>query len=1158
MPQRAEQLRAADPVALLEWVDELADRFEAAWEAGGRPQITDYLDGSDGERRAALLRELATIDFQRRQKAGEDPGWDEYVQRFPELLQPGPPAVDLLDTARSSHLTRPAAREGGQSPPPLPPPRRERPRVAGYEILEELGQGAMGTAYKARQVSLKRLVALKVMRSARLANPLALARCRMEAEAAARLQHPHIVQIYEVGDQDGEPYLALEYIDGGTLEGRLGGKPQPGPAAAELVETLARAMHYAHQHGVVHRDLKPANILLTGEGVPKITDFGLAKILEGEPGQTLPGTIVGTPSYMAPEQAEGKAREVGPAADVYALGAILYELLTGRPPFRGASLLETLEQVRSEDPVPPSRLLPKLPRDLETICLKAMARAPARRYASAGALADDLRRFLNHEPIQARPVGPAERLARWCRRHPARGGLVAAISALLVTVVVASVLVALASTAQERTRRREGLVRQLQVVRATPHVNGWSAEAWKLVTEAAGLGKDETLRTLAAATGAGLDARPGRHLERVSVSWMAFDASGTRLLLGGRGDVQGRPLEGAKLWDLSADSLEVSWQAGPGPVAFRRDGTPVHLVPRDGPSQFLWDLAGRRAVGECRFGPVPGQAAPSALARNELDFPVLTLSNDATLAAAATLAPGGGRVAAWEAGSGRLLFQAEQQAGALAFAPAGNLLAGSDPQGSITLWSVPEGRVTATLPPAGVTVHCLAFSPDGRRLAVGDSAGAVTVWDVPARLPVTYCYGSHQDVYAVAFSPDGSLLASGGRGPVRLWDAATGRLVLSLQSAGLVTSLVFAPDAGRLVVGCKGPARVSVWDLDHDRGIQTLRGLTSQAAHLCLSEDGRSLAAVAHNWQVAVWDLETGSLRLLLPGPRGGADDDAALAFGPDGRQLACSAGEGAKLWDATTGAELGSWSLPAGAKDLLAFHPSGQLLLFRSEGQGGAPPPGDGTGNGDTRPAPVPVWLVRNLLGPRPTEPVARLADFDRHLLDAAVTPDGRALILEGVSSGPRGPARSIRAYDGPTGAARWAVPSTRSPLAGTLALDPTGRLLAVRTENGDASAVLLDVDSGTARGPVRPFPTALSPEARDLILAGPSDLTGDAQGYALFGRGDPAPRLVLGIDSTPSFQPVFSRDGNLLAWSNTDGTISVCRLHELRARLARAGLDW
>jgi hypothetical protein len=387
---------------------------------------------------------------------------------------------------------------------------------------------------------------------------------------------------------------------------------------------------------------------------------------------------------------------------------------------------------------------------------------------------------------------------------------------------------------------------------------------------------------------------------------------------------------------------------------------------------------------------------------------------------------------------------------------------------------------------------------------------------------------------------------------VRFWDAATGRLVLSLQAAGLTTSLAFAPDAGRLVVGSKGPARVSVWDLDHGRGIQTLRGLTSQAAHLCLSEDGRSLAAVAHNWQVGVWDLETGSLRLLLPGPRGGADDDAALAFGPDGRQLACSAGEGAKLWDAATGAELGSWSLPLGTKDLLAFHPPRQLLLFRAEGE--VEPPGDGSG--DTRPAPA--WIVRDLLGPRPTEPVARLADFDRHLLDAAVTPDGGTLLLEGVAGGPRGPSRSIRAYDGPTGARRWAVPSTRSPLAGTLALDPTGRLLAVRTENGDGAGVLLDVDSGTARGPVRPFPTALGPGARDLIVGGPPGVTDDAQGYALFGRGDPTPRLVLGIDSTPSFRPVFSRDGTLLAWSNTDGTVSVCRLSELRDRLARAGLGW
>ncbi len=264
---------------------------------------------------------------------------------------------------------------------------------------------------------LNRLVALKVILHGAHAGADQLQRFRVEAEAAARLQHPNIVQIFDVGEQAGTPYLALEFVDGGTLAERLDGKPLPPPQAAELVETLARAIHAAHDRGIVHRDLKPANILLTRDGIPKITDFGLARRLD-EAGQTQSGAVLGTPSYMAPEQAAGQVRAIGPAADVYALGTMLYELLTGRPPFKGASVLETLEQVRTQEALPPRYLQPKLPRDLETICLKCLEKTPGRRYASAALLADDLCRFIQGEPIQARSYNVLDRLAHTLdRRH---------------------------------------------------------------------------------------------------------------------------------------------------------------------------------------------------------------------------------------------------------------------------------------------------------------------------------------------------------------------------------------------------------------------------------------------------------------------------------------------------------------------------------------------------------------------------------------------------------------------------------------------------------------------------------------------------------------------------------------------------------------------
>jgi tetratricopeptide (TPR) repeat protein len=305
--------------------------------------------------------------------------------------------------------------------------------VPGYEVLGELGRGGMGVVYRARQVAAGRVVALKMILGGSHAGEGELLRFRTEAEAIARLQHPHIVQVYEVGQHQGLPFFSLEYCGGGTLDKKLAGTPLPPGEAARLVETLARAVQAAHDRQVIHRDLKPANVLLTEDGTPKVTDFGLAKKLD-KAGQTQSGSILGTPSYMAPEQAGGRRQDVGPAADVYALGAILYECLTGRPPFKAATPLDTVLQVLSEEPVPPRRLQGKTPRDLETITLKCLQKDPRKRYASARELAEDLRRFTAGEPIRARPAAWWERGAKWVRRRPAVAGLLAACAAAVLTL----------------------------------------------------------------------------------------------------------------------------------------------------------------------------------------------------------------------------------------------------------------------------------------------------------------------------------------------------------------------------------------------------------------------------------------------------------------------------------------------------------------------------------------------------------------------------------------------------------------------------------------------------------------------------------------------------------------------------------------------------
>jgi hypothetical protein len=424
------------------------------WTAGKRTPVAERLRGypalaSDPARAA----ELVYHEFTLRAELGEDPDWADYLRQFPQH-------------AAALRLLRQADQVVEHALAPATPTSPTAAQLRGYDLLDEIGRGGMGVVFKARQKGLDRVVALKMIRAGEYSGAEERKLFDREARAVARLQHPHIVQIYEVGEAAGQPFLALEFVEGQSLAQRLTGAPWPARPAAALVEVLARAMHYAHDKGVVHRDLKPSNVLLAGAAeapaercVPKVTDFGLAKRLDQEQGQSRSGTIVGTPRYMAPEQAGGHSQQVGPATDIYALGAILYELLTGRPPFQSATLLETLDQVRCQEPVPPRRLNPAVGRDLETVCLKCLRKEPARRYASAADLADDLGRFQRGEPILARPVGPAERGWRWCRRRPVVAGLAAAV----VVVALAGFAGILYQWREAEDARREAEAGNVQV-----------------------------------------------------------------------------------------------------------------------------------------------------------------------------------------------------------------------------------------------------------------------------------------------------------------------------------------------------------------------------------------------------------------------------------------------------------------------------------------------------------------------------------------------------------------------------------------------------------------------------------------------------------------------------------------------------------------------
>lgn len=422
MREQLPELYASLPVASQLRLDRACRDFEAAWHSGQRPEIQAFLQEVPRTERRAFLQELILLDIEYRRAGKCSCAVEDYLARHPELER-----AWLLIALTSGADTREAASPGvsrGRHASSLLPPAEARkdtlpdgialPGMVGddYEILEQLGRGGMGVVYKARQSRLNRLVAIKVILAGEHASEESLKRFRIEAEAAARLQHDGFVQVYDAGEQAGRPYLVMEYVEGGSLKERLDGTPWPCRQAAQFVERLARIVHAAHEKQIVHRDLKPANILLTRSEQVKITDFGLAKLADASGSVTQSGEVLGTPSYMAPEQAMGKCKEALPSIDIYALGAILYDLMTGRPPFRGASPTDTLLQVIGDKPAPPSLLNSRVDRALETVCLKCLEKEPGERYASAEALAEDLGRYLDNRSILARPPGWTDALLR--------------------------------------------------------------------------------------------------------------------------------------------------------------------------------------------------------------------------------------------------------------------------------------------------------------------------------------------------------------------------------------------------------------------------------------------------------------------------------------------------------------------------------------------------------------------------------------------------------------------------------------------------------------------------------------------------------------------------------------------------------------------------